>query len=148
MKKLLSKYLEIYAAVTAIVCCITFIRREKVSKSKKAAAVLLFISCIHAWDESKWSGGYFDLILGKFGLKGKIPDDLAYTALTDAALAASVIPCIIDEAPFKYLSIGMGLFECATHTAGIKLYDVDKVPGIYTAWLWALAAVYTFLKVK
>ena len=148
MKKLLSKYLEIYALVTAIACGVILIRKENMSKSRKWAALLLFISCIHAWDESKWSGGYFDLLLGKLGLKGKLPDDLAYTALTDSALAASVIPCIIDKAPFKYLSAGMGFFECVTHTAGIKLYDVDTVPGIYTAWLWAALAAISLVKNK
>ncbi|MBO4446223.1 MAG: hypothetical protein J5782_04685 [Clostridia bacterium] len=148
MKKILSKYLEIYTAVTAILCGITLIRKENASKSKKAAAILLFISCIHAWDESKWSGGYFDLILNNFKLKGKVPDDLAYTALTDAALAACVVPCLTDKAPFKYLSCGMGIFEAVTHTAGIKMYDMKYVPGMYTAWLWALASAYTLLKNK
>ena len=148
MKKLLSKYLEIYALVTAIACGIILIRKENMSKSRKWAALLLFISCIHAWDESKWSGGYFDLLLGKLGLKGKIPDDLAYTALTDSALAASVIPCLTDKSPFKYLSAGMGIFEAVTHTAGLKMYNRKYVPGMYTAWLWATLAAVSFVKNK
>ena len=148
MKKLLSKYLEIYALVTAIACGIILIGRENMSKSRKWAALLLFISCIHAWDESKWSGGYFDLLLGKLGLKGKLPDDLAYTALTDSALAASVIPCLTDKSPFKYLSAGMGIFEAVTHTAGLKMYNRKYVPGMYTAWLWATLAAVSFVKNK
>ena len=80
MKKLLSKYLEIYALVTAIACGIILIGRENMSKSRKWAAFLLFISCIHAWDESKWSGGYFDLILNKFGMKGKHPANVCLNA--------------------------------------------------------------------
>ena len=148
MKKLLSKYLEIYTVVTAVACGIILIKKEDMPKSKKWAALLLFISCIHAWDESKWSGGYFDLILENFKLKGKVPDDLAYTALTDAALGASLAPCLIDKAPFKYLSAGMGIFEAVTHTAGIKMYNRKYVPGMYTAWLWAALAAVSLVKNK
>ena len=150
MKNLKSKYVEIYTVVTLIVCGTILILKDKMSASKKVNAVLMLISCVHCWEESKWAGGYFDLILNNFKLKGKVDDDLAYTVLTDLALVATLIPCLTDKAPFKYLSSGMGLFECASHTLGIKMYNMDKpyVPGMCTSWIWAAAAIWRIIKVK
>lgn len=144
MKKFLSKYVEIYTVVTIVISLIIFILKDKTTKSRKMSAILLLVSCVHCWEESKWAGGYFDLILNNFKLKGKVDDNLAYTVLTDLALVASVIPCAIDKVPFKFLSSGMGLFECASHTLGIKMYNMEKpyVPGMYTSWLWGALAIY------
>ncbi len=148
--KLKTKYVEIYTVVTLIVCGTILILKDKMSLSKKLNAILMLISCVHCWEESKWAGGYFDLILNNFKLKGKVDDDIAYTVLTDLALVATLIPCLTDKFPFKYMSAGMGLFECASHTLGIKMYNMEKpyVPGMYTSWLWGIAAIIRVLKEK
>lgn len=149
VKKILSKYVEIYTAVTLVLATsILVIFKEKASPARKMAAILMIISCVHCWEESKWAGGYFDLILNNFKLKGKVDDNLAYTVLTDLALVATTIPCLTDKKPFTYLSSGMGLFEFASHTLGIKMYNMEKpyVPGMWTSWIWAAAAVYRLLK--
>ncbi len=144
MKKFLSKYVEIYTVVSVVIALIIFILKDKTSKSRKMSAILLLISCVHCWEESKWAGGYFDLILNNFKLKGKVDDDLAYTVLTDLALLATTTSCLIDKKPFSLLSSGMGLFEFASHTLGIKMYNMEKpyVPGMWTSWIWAAASVY------
>lgn len=143
MKKFLSKYVEIYTVVTVVISLMIFILKDKTSKTRKISAILMLISCVHCWEESKWAGGYFDLILNNFKLKGKVDDNLAYTVLTDLALLATTVSCVVDKKPFSLISSGMGLFEFASHTLGIKMYNMEKpyVPGMYTSWLWgALSA--------
>lgn len=148
MKKLLTKYVEIYTAITIIFCALTYIKKEKMSFHKKVTAVMLLISCLHCWEESKWAGGYFDLILNKNGLKGKVEDNVAYTVLTDLPLVMFAISWAKDKAPFKYAFSAMGVFEMLSHTAGIKMYNMDKpyVPGMYTSWAWGAVALWYLLK--
>jgi len=148
MKKFLSKYVEIYTVVTVVISLIILIFREKASFSRKVSAVLMLISCVHCWEESKWAGGYFDLILNNFKLKGKVDDNLAYTFLTDLALVATATSCIVDKAPYKFLSSGMGLFEFASHTLGIKMYNMEKpyVPGMCTSWIWGAASIWNLVE--
>ena len=146
--KLKSKYVEIYTVATLITVVTILLLKDKSTKGRKMSAILMLISCIHCWEESKWAGGYFDLILNNFKLKGKVDDDLAYTVLTDLALVATLIPCLVDKAPFNKASSAMGLFECASHTLGIKLYNMPSpyVPGMYTSWLWGLLSIYNLLR--
>ncbi len=148
MKKLLTKYIEIYTAFTIIVCALVYIKKDKMSFSKKINAIMLFISCLHCWEESKWAGGYFDLILNKNGLKGKVDDNLAYTVLTDLPLVMFGISWAKDKKPFNLAFSAMGIFEMVSHTAGIKMYNTDKpyVPGMYTSWVWGAVALYNILK--
>ena len=149
MKKVLGKYVELYTVITVVFCTAILILREKVSFHKKVSAVLLFISCVHGWEESKFPGGYFDLLLGKLGLADKLPAELTHPLLGNAPLAAFAVSLLKEEAPFKYAFCFMGLFEMVTHTLGIKLYNnMEKfyVPGIYTGYLWGAVAVWYLLK--
>lgn len=58
---------------------------------------------------------------------------------------------IFDNMVFFFLmTIVLSIFEAFIHTAGIKIHNLNKpyTPGMVTAWLMAIAAIYSAIRLN
>ena len=48
------------------------------------------------------------------------------------------------------MAIILSIFEALIHSAGIKIHNLDKpyTPGLVTAWLMAIAAIYSIIQLN
>lgn len=130
------------------VICLTIIDIAlwgQLSLIRKLVTVFAVLAAAHEIEEKIWPGGFFDLMLNKFGMK-KDEVDLgrATSAVSVYWLLLLALPYIFDtHAWLLVITIALSFFEAFIHTAGIAMHHMKKpyTPGLLTAWLLAVMAV-------
>ena len=117
-------------------------QRSLIRKLVTAFAVL---AAAHEIEEKIWPGGFFDLMLNKFGMKKEEVDlGRATSAVSVYWVLILALPFIFDTHPWLLvITIALSFFEAFVHTAGIAIHHMKKpyTPGLVTAWLLAALAV-------
>lgn len=107
---------------------------------------------MHEIEEKIWPGGFYELMLKKFGMTTSEVD------LERGTLIVSIYWIILlgsaylfDEYPFLLaITITLSFFEAIIHTAGIKLHHLKKpyTPGLVTAVCLAIAGIYAVYRLN
>lgn len=136
-----------YIFIIAVICLtvIDAVIWRQLSLVRKLATVFAVLAAAHEIEEKIWPGGFFELMLIKFGMKKEETD------LGRATLAVSIywllliaLPYIFDQyAWLLVITIALSFFEAFIHTTGIAIHRMKKpyTPGLVTAWLLAVVAI-------
>ena len=104
----------------------------------------MFLYTLHEWEETRFPGGFSDLMVKFFGVKAT-PDQLA-----DAHIPVAVLLLVITLVPFftklpllALVPVYLGMFETFIHLVGIKIHKMNKpyTPGMVTGILLGIASV-------
>ena len=120
---------------------------------RKILAVYMLLFVLHEWEETRFPGGFADLMIRFFGLS---PDrerlEWAHIPVAVLLIVILLIPYLLDSvAMLTLIPAFLGVFEGVIHIVGIKLHKMTKpyTPGMITAvclcaesvWVfWALAS--------
>lgn len=143
-----------YIFIAAVICLVAVdvIMWKQLSLVRRLVTVFAMLAAAHEIEEKIWPGGFFELMLKKFGLKKEEVD------LGRATLAVSIywlllltLPYIFDQyAWLLVITIALSFFEAFIHTAGIVIHHMKKpyTPGLVTAWLLAVVAVIAIVQLN
>lgn len=139
--------LEFLTAIMATVIAITICLPEP-SLIRKILAVYMFLFILHEWEETRFPGGFADLMTKFFGIS---PDR---EKLEWAHVPVAVLLIVILLVPYLFNSVAMltlvpaflGIFEGFIHIVGIKLHKMTKpyTPGMVTAICLLAVSVWVF----
>ena len=139
----------------AIVVCLTvvdIILWKQLSFIRKLVTIFAVLAAAHEIEEKIWPGGFFDLMLKKFGMKKEEVDlGRATYAVNVYWLLLLAVPFVFDKyAWLLVVTIALSFFEAFIHTAGIVIHHMKKpyTPGLVTAWLLAIVAVIAVIQIN
>lgn len=125
---------------------------KRLSVVRRLATGFALLAALHEVEEKIWPGGFYELMLKKFGLESEQVDlgrgTLVVSIFWVILLGAAYI---FDSHPFLLaVTIVLSFFEAFIHTAGIWIHRLKKpyTPGLVTAWCMAAFAVITVLALK
>ena len=104
----------------------------------------MFLFTLHEWEETRFPGGFADLMVKFFGVKADA------NQIAKAHIPVAVLLLVITFVPFftqlpllSLVPIYLGLFETFIHVAGIKIHKMDKpyTPGMVTGLLLGITSV-------
>ena len=104
----------------------------------------MFLFTLHEWEETRFPGGFADLMVKFFGVEAK-SDQIAA-----AHIPVSVLLLVITFVPFftqlpllALVPIYLGLFETFIHLVGIKIHKMNKPynPGMVTGIMLGVTSV-------
>ena len=117
---------------------------KNLSLIRKIITVFAVFAVLHEIEEKVWPGGFYDLMLKKFGMKKEEVD------IGRGTLAVSIYWLILLGAAYIFdshayllaVTITLAFFEVFIHTAGIWIHHLKKpyTPGLVTAWCMAIIA--------
>lgn len=117
---------------------------EQLSLVRRLVTVFAVLAAAHEVEEKIWPGGFFDLMLNKFGVKKEEVDlDRSTMAVSVYWIILLGLPYIFDRQEWLLVMvIALPFFEALIHTAGIAIHHMRRpyTPGLVTAWLLAAAA--------
>lgn len=146
MKKFVLKYyLELFTAFVLVFTVIDGVLYPKISDYRKLINLFMVLGVLHEWEEKRFPGGFFELMAKKIGLKQE-KFDISGMIVILYWIIITCIPYICDKYTFLVLiPVVLGLFEAFVHTMGIFIHKMKKpyTPGLITAWIMAVASVYT-----
>lgn len=148
MRNWIIKYsLEIFSALVIIFVMINILFFPEINYIQKLTLTFALVAVLHEFEEKRYPGGFFDLMVKKFGLS---------TEKTNVDLASFFVICywvvlislsyIFDNmVMFLIMSVSLGIFETFIHTAGIWLHKMKKpyTPGLISAWIMGLLSGYS-----
>lgn len=150
MKFIKEKNTYIFIAIVVCLTVVDIIMWRQLSLVRKLVTVFAVLAAAHEIEEKIWPGGFFDLMLKKFGMeKEEIDLGRATSAVSVYWLLLLILPYIFDQyAWLLVITIVLSFFEAFIHTAGIAIHHMKKpyTPGLVTAWLLAIAAVITTIQ--
>ena len=129
-----------------------FLNWNNLSLVRKLVNLFAVLAILHEIEEKHWPGGFHEIMLKK--MKVDINDfDVGRANLIVFIfwLIYLGLGYIFDSLVFFFImTIVLSLFEAFIHTAGIKIHKLDKpyTPGLVTAWLLAIAAIYSIIKLN
>lgn len=151
MIEFLKKYnMHIFILIVAILTIYDLANWNSISLVRKLVNVFAVLGILHEIEEKYWSGGFMELMLKK--LKVNISDFDTETAKMNVVIFWLVyifLGYVFDNMIFfVMMTVVLSLFEAFIHTAGIKIHKLDKpyTPGLVTAWLMAIVAVYAIIQ--
>lgn len=104
----------------------------------------MFLFTLHEWEETRFPGGFADLMVKFFGLK-TTPEQLsaAHIPVAVLLLVVTFVPFFTQSGLLSLVSIYLGLFEAFIHIVGIKLHKMQKpyTPGLVTGLMLGAASV-------
>lgn len=121
-----------------------------ISLVRKLVNMFAVLAIMHEIEEKYWPGGFMELMLKK--IKINISDFDTETAKLNVVIFLLVyifLGYVFDNIIFfVMMTIVLSLFEAFIHTAGIKIHKLDKpyTPGLVTAWLMAIVAIYAIIQ--
>lgn len=152
MKFIKEKSTYLFLAVVICFAIVDIILWNQLSLVRKLVTIFAVLAAAHEIEEKIWPGGFFDLMLGKFGIKKEDMDlGRATSAVSVYWLLLLAIPYIFDQHPWLLVStIALSFFEAFIHTAGIAIHHMKKpyTPGLVTAWLLAVVAVISIVQLN
>lgn len=104
----------------------------------------MFLYTLHEWEETRFPGGFADLMVKFFGVK-TTPDQLAAAHIPVAVLllVITIVPFFTQLPLLALVPLYLGIFETFIHIAGIKIHKMNKpyTPGMVTGILLGIASV-------
>lgn len=151
MIEFLKKYnMHIFILIVTILTIYDLANWNSLSLVRKLVNVFAVLGILHEIEEKYWPGGFMELMLKK--LKVNISDFDTETAKMNVVIFWLVyifLGYVFDNMIFfVMMTVVLSLFEAFIHTAGIKIHKLDKpyTPGLVTAWLMAIVAVYAIIQ--
>ena len=149
----LKKYnIYVFIVLIALLTIYDFLNWDSISMVRKLVNLFAILAVLHEIEEKYWPGGFHNLMLKK--IKVDINDfDLGSANLIVFIflLVYIALGYIFDNLVFFFImAIILSIFEALIHTAGIKIHNLDKpyTPGLLTAWLMAIAAIYSIIQLN
>lgn len=153
MMNFLKKYnIYVFIVLIALLTIYDFLNWDSISMVRKLVNLFAIFAVLHEIEEKYWPGGFHNLMLKK--IKVDINDfDLGSANLIVFIflLVYIALGYIFDNLVFFFImAIILSIFEALIHTAGIKIHNLDKpyTPGLVTAWLMAIAAIYSIIQLN
>ncbi len=104
----------------------------------------MFLFTLHEWEETRYPGGFADLMVKFFGLAAN-PDKIAAAHIPVAILLMVItfIPLFTQLPILALAPVYLGLFETIIHLVGIKLHKMNKsyTPGMITGIMLGITSV-------
>ena len=148
MKSFIRKYnLELLTAFMVVVMVIT-ICLPAPSLVRKVLAVYMLLFILHEWEETRFPGGFANLMTKFFGIstsRGKL--EWAHIPVSVLLVAILLIPYLFDSvAMLTLIPAFLGILEGLIHVVGIKLHKMTKpyTPGMITALCLLVTSVWVF----
>lgn len=149
----LKKYnTQIFIMIVVVLVIVDALHWGQLSLIRKLVTVFAVVAALHEIEEKIWPGGFYELMLKKFGMKREEVD------LGRGSLAVSIYWLVLlgsaylfDQQPVLLaMTITLSFFEAFIHTAGIKIHHMPKpyTPGLVTAYCLAAVAVYSVIKIN
>ena len=113
---------------------------------QKALGLFVAGIVLHEWEETRFPGGFFELMMKKFGVEGYSEEQvgLAHGCVAIAIVLFAFVPFLLwEQAPWLAgVPAILGFFEAVIHIAGIRIHDLKRPysPGMATALLCLLPA--------
>ena len=114
--------------------------------TRKIITIFAVVAAMHEIEEKVWPGGFYELMLKKFGMKKEEVD------IDRGTLVVSIYWIVILGAAYIFdsqvfllaITITLSFFEAFIHTVGIKIHHLTKpyTPGLVTAWCMAAVGVF------
>ena len=153
MMNFLKKYnIYVFIVLIALLTIYDFLNWDSISMVRKLVNLFAILAVLHEIEEKYWPGGFHNLMLKK--IKVDINDfDLGSANLIVFIflLVYIALGYIFDNLVFFFImAIILSIFEALIHSAGIKIHNLDKpyTPGLVTAWLMAIAAIYSIIQLN
>ena len=153
MMNFLKKYnIYVFIVLIALLTIYDFLNWDSISMVRKLVNLFAIFAVLHEIEEKYWPGGFHNLMLKK--IKVDINDfDLGSANLIVFIFLLVYIAMgyIFDNLVFFFImAIILSIFEALIHSAGIKIHNLDKpyTPGLLTAWLMAIAAIYSIIQLN
>jgi hypothetical protein len=134
---LANNHLTLLTAIAVGVLTFLILEWSTMPTTQRLVALFFLAITLHEWEETKYPGGFIELMAGKMGVDPHVPK----TALlgVDAYILVVVgIPLFFPGVGWMFMApMFLGLFEAFMHTAGIKLFHrrPPYTPGLATAVL-------------
>ena len=104
----------------------------------------MFLFTLHEWEETRFPGGFSDLMVKFFGMKADV-DQIAKAHIPVAALLLVItfVPFFTQLPLLALVPIYLGLFETFIHLVGIKIHKMNKpyTPGMATGIMLGITSV-------
>ena len=104
----------------------------------------MFLFTLHEWEETRFPGGFADLMVKFFGVKAT-PDQIeaAHIPVAVLLLVITFVPFITKQPVLALVPVYLGLFETFIHIVGIKIHKMDKpyTPGMITGIMLGITSV-------
>ena len=135
----------VFIIIAVLFAAVNLLLWERLSLVRRLVTVFAALAAAHELEEKLWPGGFFDLMLGKLGLRTEEVDLSRGTAAVGAYwLLLLALPYIFHgQVWLLAMTIALSFFEAFIHTAGIAIHHLKKpyTPGMVTAWLLAAFTV-------
>ena len=104
----------------------------------------MFLFTLHEWEETRFPGGFADLMVKFFGVKADA--DLiakAHIPVAVLLLVITFVPFFTQRPTLSLVPIYLGLFETFIHVVGIKIHKMNKpyTPGMATGIMLGITSV-------
>ena len=149
----LKKYnIHIFIVLVAFLTVYDFLNWESISIVRKLVNLFDVLAILHEIEEKYWPGGFHALMFKKMNVDIKDVDvEMSNLTVFVFWLVYLGLGYIFDNLVFFFImTIALSIFEAIVHTAGIKIHKLDKpyTPGLVTAWLLAIAAIYSIIQLN
>lgn len=147
MKSLWAKS-NIYILTLAGVVAMAYVALawEAMPAGQKALGFFVAGIVLHEWEETRFPGGFFELMMKKFGVEGYTEEQvgLAHGCVVIAIAFFAFVPFLLwEQAPWLAgIPVILGFLEALVHVAGIRIHNLKRPysPGLATALLCLLPA--------
>lgn len=148
MKKFIYKYnLEMLSVFLLFEFILTMVFRNQLSPGRIITGVFAIFIMLHEWEETRWPGGFFELMSGPMGVDlTKVDMGKCHLPTKVLILVFSTVPLIYDEVMvIIFVPIILMLFELFVHIMGIFVHKMKKpyTPGLVTAILMGIWGTYS-----
>ena len=135
----------VFIALVAVLVIADVIVWNSLSLTRKFITAFAVAAAMHEIEEKVWPGGFYELMLKKFGMKKEEVDiDRGTLVVSIYWIVILGVAYIIDSQVFLLaITITLSFFEAFIHTVGIKTHRLTKpyTPGLVTAWCMAAVGV-------
>ena len=105
----------------------------------------MFLFTMHEWEETRFPGGFSDLMIKFFGVKTTLEQlSASHIPVAVLLLVITFIPFFTEIKVLSLVPVYLGLFETLIHIVGIKLHKMKKpyTPGMVTGIMLGTASIY------
>ena len=152
MKKWIVNYnLEILTVILAVVFGVSLFFWNSLTLAGGALLGFMVLYTLHEWEESRFPGGFYDLVFGGFGIKITASEARMHLPVAIYILIMLLVPFALQETTFLVLiPLGLGLFEGVIHVAGIKIHKLKKpyTPGMITGLIMFAYSVFIITQIN
>ena len=153
MMDFLKKYnMHIFVIIVGALTLYDLLNWNSLSLVRKLVNVFAILGVLHEVEEKYWPGGFIELMLNKLKVNiSELDDGKAKLSVVIFWLVYIGLGYVFDNILFFFMmTIVLSLFEAFIHTAGIKIHKLNKpyTPGLVTAWLLAITAIYSIVQLN